>query len=96
MKTDELKEFFCIDASAYDETKHFQVVRPASLSNPKNNAVFFVTEGFMKYWEKVLTVEELLSGRRINLFLNNLQKNTLLSFQKNRVTALPSFFMKIM
>lgn len=58
MKTDGLKEFFCIDASAYDETKHFQVVRPASLSNPKNNAVFFVTEGFMKYWEKVLTVEE--------------------------------------
>lgn len=54
----ELKEFFCIDASAYDETKSFQVVRPASLLNPKNNAVLFVTEEFMKYWEEVLNVEE--------------------------------------
>lgn len=58
MKTNESKEFFCIDASKYDETKHFKVVCPASLLNPKNNAVLFVTEGFMKYWEAVLTVEE--------------------------------------
>lgn len=54
----ELKEFFCVDASKYDATKHFQVVRPASLSNPQNNAVMFVTEGFLKYWEAVLSVEE--------------------------------------
>lgn len=58
MKMNELKEFFCIDASKYDKTKHFQVVRPASLSNPKNNAVLFVTEGYLKYWEAVLAVEE--------------------------------------
>lgn len=42
----------------YDKTKSFQVVRPASLLNPKNNAVLFVTEGFMQYWKAVLTVEE--------------------------------------
>ncbi len=54
----ELKEFFCVDASKYDETKHFQVVRPASLSNPQNNAVMFVTEGFLQYWEAVLRVKE--------------------------------------
>lgn len=54
----ELKEFFCVDASKYDATKHFQVVRPASLSNPRNNAVMFVTEGFLKYWEAVLQVKE--------------------------------------
>lgn len=53
-----LKEFFCVDASKYDETKQFQVVRPASLSNPKDNAVLFVTEGFLKYWENILTVKE--------------------------------------
>ncbi len=58
MITNESKEFFCIDASKYDATKQFQVVRPASLSNPKNNAVLFVTEGFLKYWEATLTVEE--------------------------------------
>lgn len=54
----EEKKFFCIDASKYDSTKNFQVVRPASLSNPKDNAVLFVTEGFLKYWESVLKVKE--------------------------------------
>ena len=54
----ELKEFFRVDASKYDATKQFQVVRPASLSNTRNNAVMFVTEGFLKYWEAVLSVEE--------------------------------------
>lgn len=54
----ELKEFFCIDASKYDKTKQFNVVRPTSILNPKNNAVMFITEGFMKYWEVVLTVDE--------------------------------------
>lgn len=54
----ELKEFFRVDASQYDETKQFQVVRPASLLNPQNNAVMFVTEGFLKYWEAVLGVKE--------------------------------------
>lgn len=54
----ELKEFFCIDASKYDKTKRFNVVRPSSILNPKNNAVLFITEVFMKYWESVLTVEE--------------------------------------
>ena len=52
------KSFFCVDASKYDQTKHFSVVRPASLSNPQNNAVMFVTEGFLKYWKAVLTVEK--------------------------------------
>lgn len=52
------REFFCVEASKYDNTKQFQVVRPASLSNPRDNAVMFVTEGFLKYWEAVLTVKE--------------------------------------
>lgn len=54
----ELKEFFCVDAIKYDKTKRFCVVRPSSLSNPQNNSVMFVTEGFLKYWEAVLGVEE--------------------------------------
>lgn len=54
----ECKKFFCIEASKYDETKRFQVYRPSSLSNPQDNSVMFVTEGFLKYWEAVLTVKE--------------------------------------
>ncbi len=54
----EKRAFFSVDASKYDETKHYSVVRPASLSNPQDNAVMFVTEGFLKYWEAVLTVKD--------------------------------------
>lgn len=56
----DLKEFFCIDVSKYDSSKHYQVVRPASLSNPKDNAVMFVTEGFISHWESVLSVKDCL------------------------------------
>lgn len=55
-----LKEYFCIDVSKYDNTKHYNVVRPASLSNPKDNAVMFVTEGFLSKWESVLQAKECL------------------------------------
>lgn len=54
----EAKEYFSIEASRYDATKSFRVVRPASILNPKDHAVMFVTEGFLKYWEAALTVEE--------------------------------------
>lgn len=56
----ELKEYFSIDVSKYDNAKHYNVVRPASLSNPKDNAVMFVTEGFISHWESVLTVKDCL------------------------------------
>lgn len=55
-----LKEYFYIDVSKYDASKHYNVVRPASLSNPKDNAVMFVTEGFLSKWESVLNVNNCL------------------------------------
>lgn len=56
----ELKKYFKIDVSKYDSTKNYCVVRPASLSNPKDNAVMFVTEGFLSHWESVMKVKECL------------------------------------
>lgn len=56
----ELKEFFCIDVSKYDSTKHYNVVRPSSLGNPKDNSVMFVTEGFLAHWKAVLSVNNCL------------------------------------
>lgn len=56
----DLKEYFCIDVSKYDSSRHYNVVRPASLSNPRDNAVMFVTEGFISHWESVLQVKECL------------------------------------
>lgn len=50
--------FFSVNASKYDKDKDFEVVRPASLNNPKDNSVMFVTPGFMNLWERLLTVRE--------------------------------------
>ena len=52
------REFFRVNASKYDSSRNYDVVRPSSLSNPKSNSVMFVTESFMKYWEAVLKVNE--------------------------------------
>ena len=39
------KEYFHVDAGKYVPGKRFSVVRPASLTHPKSNAVMFVLEG---------------------------------------------------
>ena len=51
-------EFFRVNASKYDKEKSFDVVRPASLNNPKDNSVMFVTPGFMDKWESLLKVRD--------------------------------------
>lgn len=53
-----MQEFFRINASKYDITKSYDVVRPASLNNPKSNSVMFITEQYMDQWEKLLTVDD--------------------------------------
>lgn len=49
-----MKEYFRVNVSRYVQGKNFDVVRPASLNNPKDNAVMFVTKGFMKYADSLL------------------------------------------
>lgn len=39
--------FFSVGAEKYCPDRHFSVCRPASLNNPKNNSVMFITEGYM-------------------------------------------------
>ncbi len=50
--------YFSVDASKYDASKNFKVVRPSSLSNPKDNSVMFITEGFIDKWEAVLKAKD--------------------------------------
>ena len=50
--------FFSVDSSKYDSSRSFEVVRPASLNNPKDNSVMFVTCKFMNRWEALLSVKE--------------------------------------
>lgn len=39
-----MKEYFRVNVSKYDKGKNFDVVRPASLNHPKDNAVMFIME----------------------------------------------------
>lgn len=43
-----MKEYFRVNASKYVPGKNFDVVRPASLNNPKDNAVMFIGETYLK------------------------------------------------
>lgn len=42
-----MREYFRISASKYVKGKNFDVVRPASLNNPKDNAVMFIDEKYI-------------------------------------------------
>ena len=42
-----MKEYFKVNVSRYVPGKDFDVVRPASLDNPKDHAVMFISEGYM-------------------------------------------------
>ena len=53
-----MKEFFRVEASKYDATKHYTVVRPSSLNRPQNNSVMFVTPEYIDKWKAVLEVNE--------------------------------------
>lgn len=46
-----MKEYFHVSASEYVEGKNFDVVRPASLNHPKDNAVMFIMSKYSEYIE---------------------------------------------
>ena len=41
------KEYFKVNVNKYVSDKDFYVVRPASLNNPKDNAVMFISKGYL-------------------------------------------------
>lgn len=46
-----MKEFFRVNVNAYVAGRDFDVVRPASLNCPKDNAVMFISDGYMDKME---------------------------------------------
>ncbi len=55
-----MKEYFKVNVNKYAEDRHFDIVRPASLTNPKSNAVMFITEKNMDKAEQLLKANECL------------------------------------
>ena len=56
----ELKNYFEVEIEKYVPNDKRKVYRPASLNYPKNEAVMFVTEGFMKYSDALLRCRDCL------------------------------------
>lgn len=55
-----MKKYFSVNVSKYVEGKNFDVFRPASLNNPKDNAVMFIGEKYMSQAEALLKCKECL------------------------------------
>lgn len=54
------KMFFEVNTNKYLKSTSYTVVRPASINNPKNNAVMFITENFIDRASAFLNVKECL------------------------------------
>ena len=55
-----MKEYFRINVSRYVDGKDFDVVRPASLDNPKDHAVMFIGEAYITQQSVFLSCENCL------------------------------------
>lgn len=55
-----MKEYFRVNVSKYVNNKDFDVVRPASLNKPKDNAVMFITDGYMEQTDVLMRCQECL------------------------------------
>lgn len=55
-----MREYFRVNVSKYVEGKNYDVVRPASINNPKDNAVMFIGEKYMNQADNLLLCSECL------------------------------------
>ena len=55
-----MKEYFRVNVSKYVDGKTFDVVRPASLNNPKDNAVMFISNAYMEQADAFLKCKNCL------------------------------------
>lgn len=97
-----MKEYFRVQVNHYVEGKDFEVVRPASLSNPKDNAVMFIIESrineasaFMKcsnclvFWPEDVNIPDGLGDRHALCEVPNPHKEYCRFFYDNAITYLP-------
>lgn len=56
----ELKKYFEVAVNKYVPESDFKIYRPASLNNPKDESVMFITDGFMQYADALLECKDCL------------------------------------
>lgn len=55
-----MKEYFRVNVNKYVNDRNFDVVRPASLNNPKDNAVMFISKGYLDQTDSFMKCENCL------------------------------------
>ena len=96
------KRYFEVHADTYVKDKDFIIYRPASLNNPGDNAVMFVTEGFMKYskvllncrnclvfWPRNIEVSNAICDRHAIFLCDNPHKEYCRFYRNNKITYFP-------
>ncbi len=97
-----MKEYFRVNASRYVSGKDFDVVRPASLNNPKDNAVMFIREEYMHhsyallkcntcivFWPESIEVPEDIAKRHAVKLCEKPHREFARFFVDNKIIYLP-------
>ena len=97
-----MREYFHVNVSKYDTNKNFELVRPASLNNPKDNAVMFVVakhvaeadtllkvENCLVFWPMDLDAPEDVAKRHVILQVDNPRLSYSKFFIENNIKNLP-------
>ncbi len=97
-----MREYFKVNVNKYVRDKSFNVVRPASLNNPKDNAVMFISDGYMDriasfykcnncliFWPINETVPEDLYERHAVCVVENTRNGYCGFFRDNDITYYP-------
>ena len=99
-----MKEYFKVNVSKYVEGKNFDVVRPASLNNPKDNAVMFIQNKYMNrvdtfknvsncliFWPNECEVPQAISNRHAVKKCDEPHREFARFFSDNHITYFPQF-----
>ena len=97
-----MKEYFRVNVSKYVDGKDFDVVRPASLNHPKDNAVMFIIDGYMDhadaflkccnclvFWPENADVPVEISARHAVVRCSNAKNGYCGFFRENKITYYP-------
>lgn len=88
-----MRKFFDVSASKYDAKKDFHVYRPASLNNPHDNAVMFVTEGYVQYADVLKNCVDCIVYWPVNFEVpDEIKNNHAVILSDNPHTAFCRFF----
>lgn len=94
--------FFNVSAQKYDPNCNFRVFRPASLNKPKDNAVMFITAGYLAqaaaletvnecivFWPAEVDAPDILKQRHAIVPCENPHNEYCRFFRDNAITNLP-------